>query len=49
LRKRPAERYPSAEVVLDALAMSADAHGPSTASRASPQVLTSIAVLPFVF
>ena len=49
LRKRAAERYASAEAVLDALAMAADAHGPSTASRASPQVLTSIAVLPFVF
>ena len=45
----PAERYASAEAVLDALAIAADAHGPSTASRASPQVLTSIAVLPFVF
>ena len=49
LRKRAAERYASAEAVLDALAIAADAHGPSTASRASPQVLTSIAVLPFVF
>ena len=49
LRKRAAERYASAEAVLDALAMAADAHGPSTASRASPQILTSIAVLPFVF
>ena len=49
LRKHPAERYPSAEAVLDALATSAGARGSSTASRASPKLLTSIAVLPFVF
>ena len=49
LRKYPAERYPSAEAVLDALATPAGDRGSSTASVASPKLLTSIAVLPFVF
>jgi serine/threonine protein kinase len=49
LRKHPAERYPHAEAVLEALATSAAAHESSTANRASPKVLTSVAVLPFVF
>ncbi len=49
LRKYPAERYPSAEAVLDALATPAGDRGSSTASVASPTLLTSIAVLPFVF
>ena len=48
LRKNPAERYPSADAVLEALAsaVSNDAHM-GTPSGAQP--LTSIAVLPFVF
>ncbi len=46
LRKHPAERYPSAEAVLEALARPASDRGSSTAS---PKPLTSIAVLPFVF
>jgi hypothetical protein len=49
LRKYPAERYPSAEAVLEALATPAGDRGSSTASLASPKALTSIAVLPFVF
>ena len=50
LRKSPAERYPSAEAVLEALASPvAAAPGTSRASGASPKPLTSIAVLPFVF
>ena len=49
LRKHPAERYPHAEAVLEALATPAPAHESSTANRASPKVLTSVAVLPFVF
>ena len=48
LCKRAAERYGSAEAVIDALAIAAASYGPPTASRASPDVLTSIAVLPFV-
>jgi serine/threonine protein kinase/Tfp pilus assembly protein PilF len=48
LRKRPAERYPSAEGVLEALATAATVRGSSTPTRASPKLLTSIAVLPFV-
>jgi serine/threonine protein kinase len=47
LCKRAPERYASAEAVIDALAIAADSH-PATASRASPHLLTSIAVLPFV-
>ena len=47
LRKHPAERYPHAEAVLDALATSSgEAH---TSVRSTPNLLTSIAVLPFVF
>ncbi len=49
LRKNAAERYPLAEVVLEALAASAAPPGASAASVASPKRLTSIAVLPFVF
>jgi TolB-like protein/predicted Ser/Thr protein kinase len=49
LRKNPAERYPHAEAVLEALATPAAAHESSTANRAIPKVLTSVAVLPFVF
>ena len=49
LRKYPAERYPSAEAVLEALATPAGDRGSSTASVESPKLLTSIAVLPFVF
>jgi eukaryotic-like serine/threonine-protein kinase len=43
LRKTPAERYPSAEAVLEAL------DSPSPGEAAIPKPLTSIAVLPFVF
>jgi len=47
LRKHPAERYPHAEAVLDALTTrSAEA---STSSRSTSHALTSVAVLPFVF
>ena len=49
LRKSPAERYPLAEAVREALAASAAASGSSSPSQASPTLLTSIAVLPFVF
>jgi serine/threonine protein kinase/tetratricopeptide (TPR) repeat protein len=49
LRKHPAERYSSAEAVLEVLEAPAGARGSSTASSASPKPLTSIAVLPFVF
>jgi TolB-like protein/Tfp pilus assembly protein PilF len=49
LRKRPAERYPHAEAVIEALATPAAAQGSSPANWASPKPLTSIAVLPFVF
>jgi serine/threonine protein kinase/Tfp pilus assembly protein PilF len=49
LRKYPAERYPSAQAVLDALATPAGDRGSSATSVASPTLLTSIAVLPFVF
>jgi len=48
LRKPPAERYPLAEAVREALAASA-AHGASSPSGASAKRLRSIAVLPFVF
>ena len=48
LRKNRAERYPSAEAVLDALASSA-APASSVGLVASPQSVTSIAVLPFIF
>src|SRR5262245_56599414 len=46
LRKRPAERYPSAKAVLEALARPSDE---SAAARPGPQLLRSIAVLPFAF
>jgi serine/threonine-protein kinase len=49
LRKHRAERYPHAEAVLEALAMTAVAHESSTANRPRPKLLTSVAVLPFVF
>jgi len=47
LRKHPAERYPNAEAVLDALATpSAESIEPSHSTR---KQLASVAVLPFVF
>jgi serine/threonine-protein kinase len=47
LHKHPAERYPHAEAVLDALATpSAET---AAAGRPTPNLLTSVAVLPFVF
>jgi len=49
LRKFPAERYASAEAVLEALATLATGHWSSTGSPTSPPPLTSIVVLPFVF
>ncbi len=49
LHKHQAERYPSAEAVLEALATPAAARGSPTTSWASPTLLTSIAVLPFIF
>jgi serine/threonine protein kinase/Tfp pilus assembly protein PilF len=49
LRKYPAERYSSAEAVLEALATSAGDRGSSMASLVRPPLLSSIAVLPFVF
>jgi TolB-like protein/Flp pilus assembly protein TadD len=49
LRKHPAERYQLAEAVRDDLATSATARGSSEVVGGSPKLLTSIAVLPFVF
>jgi serine/threonine-protein kinase len=49
LRKNRAERYASAEAVLEALADSADNQPSSPAAAPKPETLTSIAVLPFVF
>jgi serine/threonine protein kinase/tetratricopeptide (TPR) repeat protein len=49
LRKHPAERYQSAEAVLEALARHAVAQGLDTGAPSSAQPFTSIAVLPFVF
>jgi serine/threonine protein kinase/Tfp pilus assembly protein PilF len=49
LRKHPAERYPHAEAVLEALATPAAVNESSTANQALPKLLTSVAVLPFVF
>jgi serine/threonine protein kinase/tetratricopeptide (TPR) repeat protein len=49
LRKHQAERYPSAEAVLEALGTAAADRGSSTPSWVSPKPLTSIAVLPFIF
>lgn len=49
LRKHPAERYQSADAVLEALAALVAARGSSPESSVRPKPLTSIAVLPFVF
>jgi non-specific serine/threonine protein kinase len=49
LRKHPAERYASAEAVLDALPASLAGAGSSAPPRERSRPLTSIAVLPFVF
>jgi serine/threonine protein kinase len=49
LRKHPAERYPSAEAVLEALADHAVARDSDTEAPSRAQPFTSIAVLPFVF
>jgi serine/threonine-protein kinase len=49
LCKSPAERYPSAEAVVEALGSRAPPQGSWAAAFASPKPLTSIAVLPFVF
>ena len=49
LCKNPAERYLLAEAVLEALANRAVPQGSSAALRARPNLLISIAVLPFVF
>ena len=48
LRKTPAERYPSAQAVLEALASRADQEAPQTAAPRKAAALDSIAVLPFV-
>jgi eukaryotic-like serine/threonine-protein kinase len=48
LHKHRAERYASADVVLEALAAAATAPRSSTTNWAAPKPLTSIAVLPFV-
>jgi TolB-like protein/Tfp pilus assembly protein PilF/predicted Ser/Thr protein kinase len=48
LAKNPAQRYPAAEAVLEALASRA-APASSAATMGSPKSLTSVAVLPFVF
>ena len=48
LCKNPAERYPSAEAVLEALASRGSSSG-LVATAASSKPLTSIAILPFVF
>jgi serine/threonine protein kinase len=49
LRKNPADRYASADAVLEALAGRADTGDQDTATVSGVQPLTSIAVLPFVF
>ncbi len=49
LRKSPAERYPSAQAVVEALLDSSPKPGSSGASGQDTRPLTSIAVLPFVF
>src|SRR5262249_50627742 len=49
LRKSPAERYPSAEAVLEALAGRRAESGSPKLDEARPAALTSVAVLPFVF
>ena len=48
LRKIPAERYPTAQSVLDALARRADREAVQIAAPKEAAVLDSIAVLPFV-
>jgi eukaryotic-like serine/threonine-protein kinase len=48
LCKNPAERYPSAEAILEALA-SRSSPSSSAVIAVSPKSMTSIAVLPFVF
>ena len=49
LRKNPAERYPSAEAILEALAGGPAEPESQKTARAGPATLTSVAVLPFVF
>ena len=49
LRKSPAERYQTAEALLEALGSGVAPRGSSAATPAGPTLLTSIAVLPFVF
>src|SRR5581483_7151656 len=49
LSKNAADRYPSAEAVLEALAVRSVPHASSTASASTAEALTAIAVLPFVF
>ena len=49
LSKNPAERYPSADAVLEALSSHAAPLRSSAPAVASSKLLTSIAVLPFVF
>lgn len=49
LRKSPAERYASAEAVLEALTTRTTGHSSSTGKPTSRPPLTSVAVLPFVF
>jgi serine/threonine-protein kinase len=49
LRKHSAERYANAEAVLEALATPAASLKSSTANRPRRKILTSVAVLPFVF
>jgi len=49
LRKSPAERYSSAEAVLDALAPRTLSESSVTAIPAATAALTSIAILPFLF
>jgi eukaryotic-like serine/threonine-protein kinase len=48
LRKHSAERYASAEAVLEALETAATGSGPRAGSPLSPPPVTSIAILPFV-
>src|SRR5262249_32811030 len=49
LRKNPAERYPSAEAILEALAGGPAEPESQKTARAGPATLTSVAVLPFGF
>jgi len=49
LRKSPADRHPSAQAVLEAFADSTSDRAPSVAAAPDMKLLTSIAVLPFVF